>query len=635
MCNVDKINNEEENKITYDNEHLQRGLAEIFVQNHVTRQVATSVLKLIKPHLPHYSLPLDSRTLLGTPRSVSDRSIGGGIYHHFGLERSLVEACRGKSFLDNEDLKLLSLQVNIDGLPVFKSTNSSFWPILCRVYSGIDIHTSPFPVGLFYGDSKPTDVDEYLDEFCKDYLSVKESGIRMNHRLYDVEISCFICDAPARAYIKRVKTFSGYHGCDRCTTRGDYLSTAVRFVERNAPIRTDESFLLQSDKPHHLGTSCLTNLGLGLVTGFPLDYMHLVLLGVMRKLIYAWTRSKNYKCLLGPRERGKISEHLIALQSYCPTEFGRKPRTIKELDRWKATEFRTFLLYTGIVVMDIVFRSAKFRPMYDHFLLLVCAMRILLNDETCVQDNALADALLKKFVKGCNEIYGQELMSYNVHGLVHLAKDALKFGNLETVSAFPFENFLQKLKRLVKGANGALVQVVKRLEEERSLTPFSIKTPETVLLRRTTGKPCPAELVSNPQFFGVVHKDLRYSTLKRDRCIMTSDGIALIVNVLQIGGEVKFVVKKFSSVEPLFLKPMDSTVLGIVKVNALNDTLHVVSLSDVRNKCFRMTVGTTTVAAGYTSLRKVCVNINISIIAIFTFKIYFELKVLRTNNLSS
>ena len=116
---------------------------------------------------------------------------------------------------------------------------------------------------------------------------------------------------------------------------------------------------------------------------------------------------------------------------------------------------------------------------------------------------------------------------------------------------------------------------------------------------------------------------------------MTSDGIALIENVLQIGGEVKFVVKKFSSVEPLFLKPMDSTVLGIVKVNALNDTLHVVSLSDVRNKCFRMTVGTTTVAAGYTSLRKVCVNINMSIIAIFTFKIYFELKVLRTNNLSS
>ena len=55
-------------------------------------------------------------------------------------------------------------------------------------------------------------------------------------------------------------------------------------------------------------------------------------------------------------------------------------------------------------------------------------------------------------------------------------------------------------------SNGALVQVVKRLEEERYLTPFSIKTPETVLLRRKKGKPCPTELVSNPQFLELFTK---------------------------------------------------------------------------------------------------------------------------------
>ena len=598
--------------VIYDKEHLQKGLAEICIQNNITRNVATSILKLLRPHLPHYTLPKDSRTLLNTPRCVYDRDIAGGKYHHFGLENSLVHACQGKSFLDNEDVKVLSLQVNIDGLPVFKSCNSSLWPILCRVYCGKDICTSPFVVGLFFGESKPLIVDEFLGDFCDDYLSLKESGITIANKHFAVEISCFICDAPARAYVKRVKSHSGYHGCDRCTAKGEWIADAVRLVDTNASLRTDESFLLQSDKKHHLGTSCLKNLGVGLVTGFPVEYMHLVALGVMRRLMYAWTRGKNYKCLLGPKQREEISNYLLALRPFCPSEFSRLPRKIKELDRWKATEFRTFLLYTGIFVMGRILKGEKLKPLYDNFILLSCAVRMLLNDETCVRHNNFADVLLKRFVKGCTKLYGKDFVTYNIHALVHLPSDALKFGNLENVSAFPFENYLQKVKKFVKGSNGALAQVVKRIQEERSLPPTSKSRKETILLRRTTGKPCPIEMEEAGQFFGVIHKDVRYSIMKRDNCIMTHDSIALIVNVLQIGGEggeVKMVLRKFSTVKSLFVEPLDSTIMGIVQVDGLKGMLDVISLSDVKNKCFRMTLGTTTVAVGYTSLRQVCIHI--------------------------
>ena len=37
-----------------------------------------------------------------------------------------------------------------------------------------------------------------------------------------------------------------------------------------------------------------------------------------------------------------------------------------------------------------------------------------------------------------------------IYTLVHLADDASQFRTLENISSFPYENFLHKLKRLVR-----------------------------------------------------------------------------------------------------------------------------------------------------------------------------------------
>ncbi len=77
--------------------------------------------------------------------------------------------------------------------------------------------------------------------------------------------------------------------------------------------------------------------------------MHIVCLGVVRRLLIYLTRGPKV-CRLSVRQKDAISQKLIALRGKMPSEFARQPRGLHEIDRWKATELRQFLLYTGPVV---------------------------------------------------------------------------------------------------------------------------------------------------------------------------------------------------------------------------------------------------------------------------------------------
>ena len=56
----------------------------------------------------------------------------------------------------------------------------------------------------------------------------------------------------------------------------------------NVRLRTNESFVQQTDKNHHTGWSPLLDLNVDMINWFPPDYMHLVLLGVFKRLLEIW-----------------------------------------------------------------------------------------------------------------------------------------------------------------------------------------------------------------------------------------------------------------------------------------------------------------------------------------------------------
>ena len=117
------------------------------------------------------------------------------------------------------------------------------------------------------------------------------SGMLIDGTRIHVKLHSFICDAPARAFIKCTKLHSGYSSCDRCDVHGDWCGKVV-FAPSSGTPRTDEAFRSQTDDGHHLpnAISPLIALNFDMVSQFPLDPMHLLHLGVMRRLLLLWLR---------------------------------------------------------------------------------------------------------------------------------------------------------------------------------------------------------------------------------------------------------------------------------------------------------------------------------------------------------
>lgn len=73
-----------------------------------------------------------------------------------------------------------------------------------------------------------------------------------------------------------------------------------------------------------------------------------------------------------------ITSSLNKIKKCITNDFARKPRAIEEFKRYKATEFRQFLLYTGPVVLKNILPD----DCYQHFMVFSVSLRILLSSKT-------------------------------------------------------------------------------------------------------------------------------------------------------------------------------------------------------------------------------------------------------------
>ncbi|CAH0390244.1 unnamed protein product [Bemisia tabaci] len=191
----------------------------------IKKDALSALLRILKAMDPAdlNSLPLDSRTLLKTPRKVDVKKLekAGGEYYHFGFLHGIQNALsRSRKRISN-----VVVVVGLNGLPLFKSSGVHFTPILGSIAS------------------------------------------------------------------------NGYCSCTKCIQKGVWSALCNRtyYPEVDSVLKTHDDFINKTVPAFHLRDSPLLRIPrLNFIDNFPLDYLHLICVGVVKTLVKLWVfKSKN------------------------------------------------------------------------------------------------------------------------------------------------------------------------------------------------------------------------------------------------------------------------------------------------------------------------------------------------------
>lgn len=561
----------------------------------ITHVALNGLLKGLKNHDCFNDLPVDSRTLLCTPKNICSniRNVEPGIYYHFGLAAGI------RRFIPKNVTDNIKVSIGIDGLPLSKSSNGQFWPILASMIVDSHLPKKVFPVGIYYGSEKPKDSNDFLFDFINETNKLIINGMVVNQLKISVSIHVFCCDAPAKSFILKIKGHSGFSSCTRCTIEGEHLNNRVCFpYSRLKPKeRSHQAYLSKLDEDHHTSNQSLTRLielpGFDSVKSFSLDYMHLVCLGVMKKLLFLWVRGP-----LNVRFRYKkiceLSTSLLSLKPFISSDFVRNVRGIQDLSRWKATEFRLFLIYLGTIVLKNILRL----DCYVHFMSLNISMLILLSpDRGHLLD--YARQLLDYFVKQFEVLYGKHYVSHNIHGLLHISDDYELYGPLDNCSTFNFENYMKELKSLLRKHEKPLHQIINRNiekhnndttgfdEEIKNLSINLNQNYDKPLLKQEHTNGPTMEIIAGLQYYVVCFNNIKIKIKSdKDSYILTKDQqIVKCLNIIeQKNGNIFIVGKHFKFKSAFFDDPIDSTILDIYTVKNIANKINYWPITSIKKK---------------------------------------------------
>ena len=290
---------------------------------------------------------------------------------------------------------------------------------------------------------------------------------------------CGVFDAPARCCFMEMIQYNGFHGCPFCDSAGETVKTGEKGSTHVYPFNISSSTGHGKPRTHQetvthaknadrraltgkaapecgvKGTTWFMFLPkFDIIRGVAVDYMHCILLGVMKMLLHLWF-DKQYRS-----EAFSISSRMkdvnLRLLSIKPPNFiSRVPRSLEDLGHFKASEYKSFLLYYGLPCLLGILPDEY----YQHFLLLVQAVFSLLKESITERDLKQASALLKHFCLNMSVFYGKRYETSNVHLLLHLVEKVRDLGPLWSQSCFYFEDYNGELRKLFHGTQSIERQI--------------------------------------------------------------------------------------------------------------------------------------------------------------------------------
>lgn len=157
----------------------------------------------------------------------------------------MTDVSEGKARSTLEDMSVLgesdlTLTLNTDGSPLFKSSKTSVWPIqfLVNELPPAERFENCALAGIWFGSQHP-DMTVYIGKFVEKLNSMKplnwhHAGVQHHSHAYGL---CWSVDAPARAAVQNYVTFNGYLACPWCLARGEHHNGKMLYLLGSIPNR--------------------------------------------------------------------------------------------------------------------------------------------------------------------------------------------------------------------------------------------------------------------------------------------------------------------------------------------------------------------------------------------------------------
>lgn len=370
----------------------------------------------------------------------------------------------------------LSYTFNTDGCQAANSSNVSIWPVYAMIHELPPKLRSKnmFLVGLWVHKKEPN-MNTFLRPFVDEANSLVEEGVQwtFNGELVTSKVFPICCcvDSVARPGMLCMNRFNGHFGCNFCEHPTVGIEGYRKYVMTTEvpPDRTDQSIRMAMERSLNneiapinnkgvKGPSVLMNLkGFDLVNGMVPDYLHSVLLGVTKQYteLILTSYGKNYY-VGAPNQLAVINERLLSFKP--PTCITRSPRPIEERRNWKASEWRSWLVWYILICL----RGLLPEKYLHHTALLVTAIQTLLQESISNDELVDAHTLLVKFVVQFQTYFGKCNMTFNIHLLLHLSDSVKNWGPLWTHNAFCFENENRLVLQMKTSPHLIAIQIARR-----------------------------------------------------------------------------------------------------------------------------------------------------------------------------
>lgn len=158
------------------------------------RQCHTDALLKLLLLNGHPTLPKTCRTLMGSVKSILTPEMSGGVYYQFHVNDIVkyILSRYPKQYLDS--VTKLVVHLNLDGLPVFRSTKTCLWPLLITVRNLVPNVVAPLV--LWLGRSKPNNLN-FLLESIEGLQSLMEENLEVEGKIYNVLVDAVVSSETA------------------------------------------------------------------------------------------------------------------------------------------------------------------------------------------------------------------------------------------------------------------------------------------------------------------------------------------------------------------------------------------------------------------------------------------------------